>query len=302
MLTTAQTAELLGMHESSIKRWSNEGQINTSLTSGGHRRIDFPSFFSFVRKNKISFELEILEEDFPEVWDGLTGVKKKNDFSKINQCLLNWLIHGEQVKFVRLLCYLHTHRKVDMATLIDDVLFPVMHMVGHMWERGEVSVEAEHRATGFVKQALYELRALQISEGQGDSSHKKVAYVGCAENNQHDIGAACAATILEERGLKTHNLGANVPVFAYASLTNREKLDTLVISFSPLAKESDVLKHIGALTLNQNEKAAYNLILGGVIFEELKIKEELKKPFKELMTFSDIKSFSTWLEEKKDVN
>ncbi|MDX1683088.1 MAG: excisionase family DNA-binding protein, partial [Phycisphaeraceae bacterium] len=62
-LSPKEMALTIGVSESSVKRWVDEGQIEATRTSGGHRRISVPEAVRFVR-----------EEDYPLLRPDLLGL------------------------------------------------------------------------------------------------------------------------------------------------------------------------------------------------------------------------------------
>ena len=53
-LTTRQFAESLGVSESSVKRWIDDGTIAADRTAGGHRRIPMAAAVRFMRRHRMS--------------------------------------------------------------------------------------------------------------------------------------------------------------------------------------------------------------------------------------------------------
>ena len=53
-LTTRDLAPAIGVSESSIKRWADEGEIRAARTVGGHRRIPLPEALRFVRERGLA--------------------------------------------------------------------------------------------------------------------------------------------------------------------------------------------------------------------------------------------------------
>src|SRR5688572_21462079 len=51
LLTTKDLAEAIGASESSLRRWTNSGAIQTSRTVGGHRRIPLSEAIRFIRSS-----------------------------------------------------------------------------------------------------------------------------------------------------------------------------------------------------------------------------------------------------------
>src|SRR5947209_12465498 len=49
-LTPKDLADVIGVSESSLRRWVDNGDIRISRTVGGHRRISIPEAIQFIRK------------------------------------------------------------------------------------------------------------------------------------------------------------------------------------------------------------------------------------------------------------
>ena len=49
LLSPKQVAQALGVSESSLKRWCDQGLIATIRTGGGHRRLALPDVLRFIR-------------------------------------------------------------------------------------------------------------------------------------------------------------------------------------------------------------------------------------------------------------
>ena len=51
-LSPKSLASAIGVSESSMKRWIDQGQLPVHITSGGHRRISFSDAIKFIRAHK----------------------------------------------------------------------------------------------------------------------------------------------------------------------------------------------------------------------------------------------------------
>jgi len=54
LLSPKEFAEAIGVSQSSIKRWTDEGRIEAARTAGGHRRIPIAEAVRFVRETGAS--------------------------------------------------------------------------------------------------------------------------------------------------------------------------------------------------------------------------------------------------------
>ena len=87
------------------------------------------------------------------------------------------------------------------------VLQPALREIGRRWERGEVSVSAEHFASAFVIRRLGALFNLSQPEaGRGP------VVAACLEGELHEIGLLLTCLFLSRRGVKILYLGPNLPL------------------------------------------------------------------------------------------
>jgi methanogenic corrinoid protein MtbC1 len=93
------------------------------------------------------------------------------------------------------------------AAVFDGLVRSAMELVGARWESGQWTISQEHLASVALMAALARLRP-------GDPAETRigpVAVLAGPEGEQHVSGLACLAQVLEERGWRVENLGANVP-------------------------------------------------------------------------------------------
>src|SRR5699024_9163160 len=69
-LTSRQASALLGVHESSIKRWCDQGLLECSFTPGGHRRFAFDVMLDFARTSSLAPALLALDGFERSAWLG----------------------------------------------------------------------------------------------------------------------------------------------------------------------------------------------------------------------------------------
>jgi molybdopterin-binding protein len=55
-----QAAELLGVSVDTVRRWSDEGRLQTTKTDGGHRLIDGKDLARFLSENAKPFEADVV--------------------------------------------------------------------------------------------------------------------------------------------------------------------------------------------------------------------------------------------------
>jgi methanogenic corrinoid protein MtbC1 len=94
-----------------------------------------------------------------------------------------------------------------------DVLTPVLHSIGRLWEGGEIGVEDEHLASNVAAGIIGRLGPRFASRGRT----KGTVVVAMPAGERHDLGLAMLADILRSDGYRVLNLGADTPAPAMLS-------------------------------------------------------------------------------------
>ena len=202
ILTPRELAEAIGVSESSVKRWVDDGSIPATKTSGGHRRIPIDKAVRFIRDNRSVVlrpdllglsDVASVAEDFPTAGE---------ETEALFECLLAG--EGERVKGLVLTLYLNGH---SVGDIVDGPIQGSMRRIGELWEHRPEGVYLEHRATEIVYQALMRLRNL-LPTGPG----RPIAVGGGAPGDPYFLPSLCVATVLEAAGVEAVNLGADLPL------------------------------------------------------------------------------------------
>lgn len=195
-------AQAIGVSESSLKRWVDEGLLNAGRTVGGHRRIVLSEAIRFIRQI------------------GATVVKPEilglNELASIPH---NWNIQRDVVSMVHAALESGEAQKVRAMTLsmylggwtpaaiFDGPVREAMTRIGELWLHSEWGIVVEHRATDIALQAINQLRLL-CPVRKADAP----VALGCAaEFDQHLLPTLMASTVLGELGFLDVNLGALTP-------------------------------------------------------------------------------------------
>jgi DNA-binding transcriptional MerR regulator len=89
---------------------------------------------------------------------------------------------------------------------IDEVATPLMHQVGALWERGELSPGHEHAATEAMRRVLGDMLDILQTRSSGP-----VLLVATPSRQRHEIGALLAATVAGLEGWRVTYLGPDLP-------------------------------------------------------------------------------------------
>jgi len=192
--TSAEAAEAFRVGVSSIKRWTDEGELESVRTPGGHRRYTLAALYRFASIRGLDTDLlppleqtELFEEIPPPA--GVT--------------LYEALVQGD-TETVRQLVTPHVDSMVQRASFLDRVVGDSLREIGRRWQRGELSVEEEHRASEIVAEAVDRLRPRIAREGP-------LAVLACPPAEAHDLPLRLLRLMFEWSGWRTELIGAELP-------------------------------------------------------------------------------------------
>lgn len=97
--------------------------------------------------------------------------------------------------------------------VIVGVVGGAMQMVGERWQAGELSVDDEHRAAGIATRLVGRLGPLFNRRGP----KRGTVVIGAPPGERHGLPTALATNVLRGRGFDVIDLGADVPVDAFAA-------------------------------------------------------------------------------------
>ncbi|MCB9637532.1 MAG: cobalamin B12-binding domain-containing protein [Myxococcales bacterium] len=296
LLTTTRAADLLQVHESTIKRWCNNDEIVSSKTPGGHRRILLEDLLQFAREREIPLALQVFEPFESAVWWGVEACREQGDFAPINQLAMEWISGTHPQLLEPLWLYMNKMSDVAVEDIMDRCIRSLMFHVGSLWEVGQIDIGQEHLYTQLIVDALHSLRKVSEIPSQESKTSGLRAIVGCSEGEQHQIGALCTRIVLERLGWQVFYLGANVPIEAYARAQKKYRAQMVCVSFVPPRKKADALRCMRVLSDLYDEAHPYHLLLGGSALEGEEIFKE--GPFVGVNVFTETKAFRDWTVEK----
>lgn len=123
-----------------------------------------------------------------------------------------------------------------------EVALPLAQAIGDQWALGKLPVAAEHLATEVVVHALK--GGLRLNRGGGP-----LLLAGCIPGEHHEWGFLCTLAGLQERGWKTHYLGADLPVEQMAEAAWKLAPRAVALSASDQALVRASLPALAALTV-----------------------------------------------------
>lgn len=107
----------------------------------------------------------------------------------------------------------------------EKLIAPVLIDIGERWHRGEINVTHEHFATAYLQQRLAAiLRTIPATGGES------LIWVGCAPNEEHEIGAMLLTIYLRRAGYQVQYVGKNLPVADLTAEVKRQQPTMVLLS------------------------------------------------------------------------
>ncbi len=253
-LSIKALARALGVSESSMKRWANQGRLRVSRTAGGHRRVALDEAVRFIRASQMRLvdptALGVADLTAPSVEASLGNGEAD---TAIQQAMVDG--REAEVRGAVLAMYL---RGRSVASLCDGPLKAGLYEVGSLWQHDRAGIYVEHRATAMCVGALHQLHAL-LPPPREDAP---VAIGAAPSGDVYQVPTLMAATVLAELGFRAINLGPEMPLEVLGMAADRARAVLVWVSVSvatALAAQRDAIDALGQSLSAQGRR----LIVGG---------------------------------------
>jgi len=259
-----QIADILGVNVSTIKRWTDSGKLKCEQTIGGHRKFHLSHLAELVKSDKkisknINFENLIGKNN-----SLILAIDSKDEKKLINYSYRN-LIGGKTENFLSLNNSLIL-KGYSISTIYDKILLPVLIKIGNRWSKGKLTISEEHLASQIIKKFLSNL-----SFGIIPKKTKYNAFCFTLINDKHDIPLLMGESLLNQNEqIKTFNLGPNLPVEDFITLSQKTYPDIIYVSVVYIDNINILNQQINLLCKyfsNLNTK----IFLSGSGFKQLRI-------------------------------
>jgi len=153
------------------------------------------------------------------------GAGRIPDVRELAKDYLAFLLSSNRVKA----CALITSAAscgVPVKDIYLNILAPVQHEIGRLWQANQVSVALEHFCTAVTQLVMSQLFPLVITEEKNGLS-----MVGCCVGHElHEVGIRMVSDFFEMEGFSTFYMGANCSTKSVAEAVADRKADLLCLS------------------------------------------------------------------------
>ena len=142
VLSPRELAQVIGVSESSLKRWADAGLLDVSRTAGGHRRIPLPEAVRFIRETRATVVR-------PDVL-GLPDLDGSIDFAEEvrdpGERLHQFLVDGQARAARAMILTLYLGGRT-VAEICDEPIRFALGRIGELLHDRHEAIYLEHRAT-----------------------------------------------------------------------------------------------------------------------------------------------------------
>jgi excisionase family DNA binding protein len=254
-LGSREAAGLLGVGESTIKRWVDQGLLPAERTIGRHRKIRIRDLIRFAQeKNLPRANLESLyAKDI---------LSEPVDVATLAESLYTALT-GTDTNLASEVLQRAREQHLTLAQIGDHLVMPSMARIGHAWETGNVDVYQEHRGTQMCLAALQGLRSTLPPA----PASAPLAIGGGPERDHYFLANVLIELTLRELGWQVENVGPNTPLTSLAQAVRDRKPRLVWLSCSHL---HDVERFIAEYSLlyEATRDIRATMMLGGRAIDE----------------------------------
>jgi len=227
-LSPRDLARSLGVSESSVKRWVDDGALEAVRTAGGHRRIAAAEAVRFIRESGKA-------ADRPAELLGLVGLVEARSLGSSEE-LAEGLYHAlvedrpEAGRGLLISAYLAGWQ---LSALADGPVRTALAKIGELWRHSTEGIVVEHRAVDLVLQSVGVLRTL-VRPSSGDAPP---ALGGAPAGDPYLLPSALASLVLADVGFRDRNLGPETPAAVLLEGARRYRPTVVWLSFSAALDE-----------------------------------------------------------------
>ena len=240
-LSCKQTAEILKVSQSTVKRLCDDGVLASMRTPGGHRRISLKSL---------------------RAWQNQTGREANERVGNRREKLP--LLHYED--FLKLLlndqradvddAVQRVRKRLSIAELCDNTLAPALVKLGWMHQRGELDDYQIHSACQRVRSLLF-----RMSDNLNLHAQSLRAVGASVIGDTADLASLFAEVSLREIGWDAESLGADLTGTSLSAAANDRGASLVWVCYTHVQPMDLMLEH--NRQVNERLPQDARLVIGG---------------------------------------
>ncbi len=188
------------------------------------------------------------------------------DWSQLQMVYYKVAIAGDEATGAALLEQLY-RSGLSPVEITEQLLTPVLHLIGDRWRRGELNIWEEHLASQVTLAATEHLhRQVPHAPPQG-----RLALCGCPEGDLHEIALHLVVEVLETEGWRVLSLGPNTPLFSFADAIQRFAPHLICIS-ATIVQDLERLRRDYGHFYQMARRHGARIVIGGAAFADPQVR------------------------------
>lgn len=223
LLSCQQSASLIGMSKSTVKRLCDKGALRSVRTPGGHRRIQLTELRHWASKQGI--ELQVGTE--PKLWnqqaltiDLVLSFLERRDSKALATHIVGEVQSGN-----------------SLSRILDELITPALWEIGNLWEQQELDPYEEHLRSRVISETFSLLRdqfdgRLNLCDSSDDT---RIAIGAVVDHEQHHFSSRMIELVLRHAGWQAQSLGAILPIESLIRATQELSPQLIWVSYTHIA-------------------------------------------------------------------
>lgn len=259
LISSSEAAAILNVHESSIRRWNNEGELKAEHLFGKHRKLLFETVMDFAQKKKLNSIYSKFESDPGNIYQLIKIFITKGEYKDLARYTFDLYLEKKLNDVALIIDILINEEKLTLSDVFDGFVRSLFAQVGIKWALGEIRVADEHIISSILNDCLIR----KIHQINTPIRKNKTAVLACIEGNYHTTGLRICQIALMIDGWNIIYCGANTPLADLYSITEKYNASKLVLSLCKPQSISDVIRSVGVLKKYYQNKKNLEIHIGG---------------------------------------
>jgi excisionase family DNA binding protein len=234
LLSSSQVGDLLGVHVSTVKRWTRDGELRSRSTHGGHRRVHLEDALETARSRGIATFLDPFAPFEAHVWEAVHHAVASADFRRSLSLAMGWLMREYPERIVDLFVELGLRADIPFPRLLDGAMVPFREQVTDAASQGRLRRSSAGLVEQLLSDALVRIRLgvpnrARIAAGVPP----RRAVLASLEGDPGDLHLLGLRVLLEKEKFEVVFLGAQVPGDEVVETQRAAQASLVCIGVSP---------------------------------------------------------------------
>ncbi len=153
----------------------------------------------------------------------------------------------------------HATVALSQPVMLEQVVVPLIHVIGDRWHDGSLRIANEHMASGVIREFLNTLR--RRTDPSSHAGHAPHLIVATPTGQLHGLGADLVTAVAVAEGWRVTTLGVNLPVAEIAGAVYQQPAKAVALSL--VYPADDFALNNELRTLRRQLPAPVALLVGG---------------------------------------